>query len=212
MLEFLNYFGTAVFAISGAFAAARKGMDIAGVILLAFVVGNGGGTMRDVFLGHGAVFWVHQTSFAWGSMLAGAIAIFLVRFFVPPYKLLLVADALGLGVFVTVGAQIALNDGTSNFIAILMGILTATGGSITRDLICNEVPLILRHEIYVTVALIGAVLFIACKQILPDEWAYIITITTTFSIRMMAIYFDWEIPAFSHAWFVESKRKDEDNQ
>ena len=109
LLTSLDYFGTAAFAISGAYAAARKGMDIMGVLLLAFIVGNGGGTLRDVLLGQVQVFWLHQHSFIWVSLIAGLSAVVLARFIVPPYRFLLAADAIGLGAFVVVGAQRALH-------------------------------------------------------------------------------------------------------
>jgi len=204
--EMLNLFGTAIFAISGAFAAARKGMDITGVLLLAFLVGNGGGTIRDVILGKGAAFWVSNPDYVWVALIAGVLAIILVRFVTIPFKLLLVADALGLGVFVVTGAKIALVFGTSPFIAILMGMLTGVGGSVLRDLICNEVPLILRHEIYSTAAFLGGLFFVLVIHILPENITAILSILIVFVIRVLAIYFDWSMPVFSHHWFRETRK------
>lgn len=213
LFEWLNLFGTAVFAISGAFAAARKGMDITGVLLLAFLVGNGGGTLRDLLLGQGAVFWIHQPQYIWIALVAGVLAMVVVRFLALPFRLLLLADALGLGVFVITGANQALELHTGPFVAIIMGMLTGVGGGIIRDLICNEVPLILRHEIYTTAAFLGGLLFVVMMHFTPEYVAAIVSIIVIFAIRVAAIQFNWSLPVFSHQWFRESQklsRKKED--
>jgi len=207
VFDFLNLAGTAAFAISGAYTAARKGMDITGVLFLAFVVGIGGGTLRDLILADGPVFWVTDHSYLWVSFFSAIIALIFARFFIPPYRFLLLADALGLGVFTVIGAEKALEIGRSDLIAIMMGMLTCTGGSIIRDLICNEVPLLLRKEIYATAALIGSVIFLVAKNYLPMNMTISLAVGTTFLIRVAAIYFDWSIPAFSEHWFIEARIK-----
>ncbi len=207
LFKFLDLFGTAVFAISGAFAAARKGMDITGVLFLAFVVGIGGGTIRDMILQNGPVFWITQHSYIWVSFIAAIASILFARFFIPPYRFLLIADALGLGVFSVIGTEKALAAGRSDIIAIMMGMLTCTGGSLLRDLICNEIPLLLQKEIYATAALIGSVIFLVARNYLPIQLAIVLAVITTFIIRIAAIYFDWGLPAFSEHWFAESRIK-----
>lgn len=209
LLDYLDYFGTAAFAISGAYAAARKGMDIMGVLLLAFIVGNGGGTLRDVLLGEVQVFWMQQHSFIIVALVAGLSAIVLARFIVPPYRLLLAADAIGLGAFVVVGILRALHSHQDSMIALLMGLLTGTGGGILRDLLCDEVPLFLRREIYVLAAFLGGLLFLIIHNgnWLPFYANASLCVTVIFVIRMLSVYFDWNLPAFSQAWFRQAKRQ-----
>ena len=204
--EALELFGTAVFAISGAFTAARKDMDIMGVLLLAFLVGNGGGTLRGLLLGQ-PIFWVHAHSYIWVSFIAGVLAIIWARYFLTPYRLLLIADAIGLSVFVVTGAQRALNLGYGDLIAVLMGVLTAVGGGLLRDLICNEVPLVLRREIYATAAAAGAIFFVIFQHHFTKPELEISTIIIVFCIRLAAIQFKWTLPAFSEQWFYDVRQK-----
>lgn len=204
----LELFGTAIFAISGAYTGAKKGMDIIGVLFLALVVGNGGGTIRDLLLNAGPVYWMTQHIYLWISLIAAVLALIFARFFTPPNRFLLIADALGLGVFAIVGADKALTAGYSDLIAILMGTLTGFGGSIIRDLVCNEVPLFLRKEVYATAAVVGIFLFLALKNFAPMTIAMSVGIVITFLIRLAAIYFDWSFPAFSEAWFHHEKIQD----
>lgn len=207
LLDYLDYFGTAAFAISGAYAAARKSMDIMGVLLLAFIVGNGGGTLRDVLLGEVHVFWMHQHSFIWVALTAGLLAVILARFVVPPYRLLLAADAIGLGAFVVVGILRALQIHEDSVTALLMGLLTGTGGGILRDLLCDEVPIFLRQEIYVLAAFIGGLLFLIMHkgQWIPFYANASLCVGVIFMIRMLSVYFDWNLPAFSRHWFREAR-------
>lgn len=200
-LLLLNYLGTIVFAITGAYAAARKGMDIIGVIMLACVVGNGGGTMRDLFLGLPA-FWVIQHGYLWASIIAALGALLLARFFSTPDRTILVGDALGLGVFVVTGAAKTLALGYAPSIAVLMGILTGAGGGILRDMLCNEIPLFMRREIYISAALLGGIIYILLLRIPTlSSIAAPASIVCTFSIRLAAMYYNWNLPAFKPEWF-----------
>ena len=201
----LELLGTAIFAASGAYTGTQKGMDIVGVLFLAVIVGNGGGTLRDLLLQDGSVYWITQHEYLWISFAAALLGLIYFRFFETPYRLFLVADALGLGVFTVVGAGKALQTGHGALIAIMMGMLTCTGGSILRDLICNEVPLLLRKEIYATAALVGAIVFIISKNYLPINLAIVSAVVLTFIFRVAAIYFNWQIPAFTEHWFFETR-------
>ena len=153
----LDQAGVAVFAASGALTDARKRLDIVGFCLVATVTGIGGGTLRDLLLGSLPVYWVQVPSYA---LLCVAVAV-IVFFAAPPLEsrlrvLLWAADALGLALFSVTGAEATLQAGAPMLVTVLMGVITAAFGGIIRDVVCAELPLILRKEIYATAAAAGA--------------------------------------------------------
>ena len=159
MLSFLDWFGTAVFAISGALAAGRKNLDVFGTVVVAFVTAVGGGTLRDVLLGLTPVFWVRESNYVLVPVVAGLLTFYAMRRIRIPRRTLLVCDAIGLGVFAVAGCQRAQQVEAGFLIAIIMGAMTGVAGGAIRDVLCGEVPTILRTEIYATAALAGAALF-----------------------------------------------------
>lgn len=156
-LTAIDWFGTAVFAVTGALVASRKRMDIVGFILLGCVTGIGGGSLRDAMLGSLPVFWVREPVYLAICVAVSAATFFLAHIPEWRYRVLLWLDAAGLALFCVTGADRALTAGASAFIAVAMGVVTATFGGVIRDILGGESPLILRKEIYVTAALAGAV-------------------------------------------------------
>ena len=160
LIQIGDYFGTLIFAIAGGLAAAEKRLDLGGFFLLAFVTGVGGGTMRDVILSRGEVFWADQPAYI-VLCLAGACIVFWFGPFVERRgRALLWADAVGLAVFSVIGSATATELGARPITAVLMGVLTATGGGVIREMIRNELPIILRREIYLTAALAGSAAYV----------------------------------------------------
>lgn len=194
----LSNFGLFVFAFSGALTALRNDLDIFGVALIAFVTGVGGGTIRDVLLGSFPVWWV-AAPWAIGVCIAGAaVATTAQPIIHSRLKALIWADAAGLSVFAILGAQAALAAGSPTLIAIFMGAVTATFGGIVRDVLCNEVPLVLKQEIYATAALIGAGCYVGLLALgLATGPAAIVATLATFAIRGAAIIFDLPSPKFT---------------
>lgn len=203
----LGILGTIVFAISGALCAIKNKMDIAGVIVIAFMVGNGGGTLRSMLLGNGPVFWIKQPIYITVTVVAGIgtfIAAYLMRKITQHYALmrysvllnkgLLIADAIGLGVFSVTGAQVALATGASAGIAIIMGIVTGVGGGILRDILCNEIPLVFKGDIYATAALLGSVTYVALLDYFSQDLAITVSIVTVLVIRLLAIFCKLNLP------------------
>ncbi|HXS05664.1 MAG TPA: trimeric intracellular cation channel family protein [Rhizomicrobium sp.] len=151
--------GVAVFAASGALAAARKGLDPVGVLVLAIVTATGGGTLRDVLIDRHPIFWISEPSYIGVSALAALMTWLWVKRFPPPDRSLQYADALGLAFFSIAGVQIAQAGGLTPFIAAIMGAITGCAGGLIRDVLVAEVPLIFRQsELYVTACAAG----IAC--------------------------------------------------
>ncbi|MDE0539501.1 MAG: trimeric intracellular cation channel family protein [Rhodospirillales bacterium] len=192
-----DHLAVAVFAISGALVASRKQMDIFGFVLLGTVTGVGGGTVRDLLLGDGAVNWVQEPSYAAVCIAAAAVTYFAAHLFHSRYRLILWLDALGLSLFCILGAEKALAVGAHPLVAVIMGIVTGTFGGIIRDVLGGEVPLILRKEIYVTAALAGAVAFAGLSLAgAGGLLAFGFGFLCCFTVRALAIRFGWSLPVY----------------
>ena len=193
----LDWFGVAVFAVTGALVASRKRMDIFGFILLGCVTGMGGGTLRDAMLGALPVFWVREPIYLAICVAVSAATFFLAHIPESRYRVLLWLDAAGLALFCVVGADRALTAGASAFIAVAMGVVTATFGGVVRDILGGESPLILRREIYVTAALAGAAAFVGLLALgAPGAIAAVAGFAACFVIRALALHYHWSLPVY----------------
>jgi len=185
-----------VFAISGALVASRKCLDPVGFALIATVTGIGGGTLRDLLLGQ-PVFWVSQPHYI-GLCVSFAIMVY----FIAPhieyrYKVLLWADAAGLSLFCVLGAKLAIESGFSAPIGVVMGLLSATFGGLLRDVLCNEIPLILRNEIYATAAVCGALVYVVLEPLsLPFKLAEVGGISACFIVRALGLSRGLSLPNY----------------
>ena len=190
------WIAVAVVAASGALSASRKQLDPVGFILIACVTAFGGGTMRDLILG-APVFWLKAPGMV---LLAAGVALlvfFTAHLVERRFEALLWADAVGLGLFAVLGTEAALLWGGPPWVAILMGTITATFGGILRDIICAELPLILRREIYATAAAFGALVFVVLTQVgMPRDIALPIGAFAGFTLRGAAILRGWSMPTY----------------
>ena len=203
MIYFLNAFGTAVFAIGGALAAARKGMDLFGVVVAAILTGIGGGTLRDLCLGVRPVNWVTDST---SLKIAGLFGLLTFAYLcwrqsaVIPGRLLNVADAIGLAVFTVLGCKTARACDAGFLTAMIMGMLTGSGGGIIRDAFSAEIPLFFRKEIYATASLAGAGAYLLLDTVfVPETWAMLGGAAVTLFIRLAAIYWGLSLPALTPA-------------
>jgi uncharacterized membrane protein YeiH len=194
--ELIDFIGVAVFAVSGALAAARRSFDVLGVIVIAMVTAIGGGTLRDVLLDR-QVFWIVQATYLWVIVIAAIGTIAWTRRFTPPQRALLVADALGLAFFTISGARIAEGLEHRGIVVVLMGTLTGVAGGVIRDVLCAEVPLIFRKgQIYATAAIVGAAVYLALKAYVPNEIAGYAGMACVAAIRFAAIAFNLTLPVY----------------
>lgn len=199
MIYWLDLFGTMVFAVSGALAAGRKNLDLFGVLVLAVVTAIGGGTLRDVTLGATPVFWITDPIYLWVASIAGLITIYLARHEFLHRRFLPIADALGLATFCVIGAERALSFGVTPAIAVLMGVMTGVFGGMLRDVLCGEVPLVLRRELYATAALLGAGVMVILSMLLPGTaLATWIGLLAALALRLAAIRWNLSLPIFVH--------------
>jgi uncharacterized membrane protein YeiH len=156
LLHVLDLIGVAVFAISGALAAGRRGLDLLGVVVLGSVTAVGGGTIRDVLLSRHPIFWLADPAYLTVIVVSALATVAYTRWRPPPSAALLVADALGLALFSVVGAQVAEGAGLPAASGVLLGTVTGTAGGAVRDVLLAEVPLILRRgNLYASAAIAG---------------------------------------------------------
>ena len=193
----LDWLGVIVFAISGALVASRKQMDIFGFMLLGTVTGIGGGTLRDLLLAQGPVFWVREPTYLILCVVVSCAVFFTAHLPQSRYRVLLWFDALGLALFAVAGAERALIAGSGPVVAVAMGVITATFGGIIRDVLGNESPVVLSREIYVTAALIGASMFIVLSGFgLARESALGAGLLAGLVVRGMALRRGWSLPRY----------------
>lgn len=196
-LTALDWLAIAVFAVTGALTASRKRMDIFGFILLGAVTGIGGGSLRDLMLGVTPVFWVKEPVYLMICVAVASATFFLAHIPESRYRVLLWLDAAGLAGFCVVGADRALAAGADGFIAVAMGVITATFGGMIRDILGGESPLILRKEIYVTAALAGATVFVALVGLGGGTIvAALAGSAVCFVVRALALVYGWSLPVY----------------
>jgi len=196
-LYVLDLLGVAVFAVSGVLAAGRKSLDLLGVLVIATLTAIGGGTIRDLLLDRHPIFWISQPTYLVVISVAAALTIIYVRVRRPPGDALLYADALGLALFTIAGAQIAEAAGLSPIIVVLMATITGVAGGVLRDVLCAEIPLILRRDIYATAAIVGASAYLLAQTLgVPRPWASGLGMTMVAILRVVAILRGLALPTF----------------
>ncbi|MDO1559941.1 trimeric intracellular cation channel family protein [Brevundimonas sp. 2R-24] len=190
----LTYGGVAVFAASGALAAAARKHDVITFAFFAAITGVGGGTLRDVMLDT-PVFWIADPAQLAVCVAVGAL-VWLIG--VRPFsgRLLLWLDAIGLAAFAVLGAAKAVALGAPALVAVVMGVMTATAGGIIRDVMAGEPSVLLRREIYITAAMAGAAVFVVVEALGYREIAGAAGFVVGLGIRASALRFGWTMPAF----------------
>lgn len=194
LLTVLDYLGTFAFAVSGALKAARRQMDVFGLIVLAVVTAIGGGTIRDVMLGL-RPFWFRDSTYILLSLAAALIVFSLYRLVARGETLLLWFDAVGLGAFTVIGATKAMGAGLGLCGTIVLATLTGVGGGIIRDLLAADVPVVLRKEVYASACIIGAALYWYLSQWhLPHTLTMPATMLVVIAIRLVSLRYHMGLP------------------
>lgn len=201
MTEYLYWIGMAAVAVSaltGVMEAERKEVDLIGATFVAVATALGGGTIRDLLLNRN-VFWIADQAYLITAVVCGIIAFFILRQRDIPARWLLVPDAVGLALFTALGTQAALQWHAPWLAASLLGVITGVFGGVLRDVLCNEVPLVMRAgELYATAAWLGALLQIGLVEAGVHPLAASMTgMAAILLIRLGAIRYHWKLPAFS---------------
>lgn len=195
---FLDFGGIALFAFSGGMLAARKELDPFGAAILGAVTGMGGGTLRDVLLGTLPVYWVEAPVYLWvalGGALAGYYSSGWAQAVATRRVVLVWADAVGMAAFCVIGAQAGLEAGAHWTIALLTGVMSAAFGGLIRDIIVNDVPLLLKEDVYALAALAGAAAYVAALALgIGPSFAAVGGAVIAFVLRGCAIQFKWSLP------------------
>jgi uncharacterized membrane protein YeiH len=194
-LYVLDLIGVAVFAVSGVLAAGRKQLDWVGVLVIATLTAIGGGTIRDVLLDRHPIFWIADPTYLLVISAATIATLLYVRLRPPPGNALLYADALGLALFAISGAQIAEAQSLAPLIVVLMGTITGVAGGVLRDVLCAEIPLILRRDVYATAAVAGASAYwVAQTAGVPRPWSAGTGMLVIVALRFAAIQWGLHLP------------------
>lgn len=193
--QVFSYAGVALFAATGAMAAARRKHDVVTFIFFAVITGLGGGTLRDLLLGQ-PVFWVRDPVQLTIAACTG-LAIWLVGFREKDERLLNWPDAIGLSAFAVLGADKALALHVSPMIAAPMGVLTATAGGIIRDITAGEPSVLLNREIYITAALVAAAGYVIGQPLIGADAASLVGFGAGAGLRIAAMLFGWTLPSYA---------------
>lgn len=191
----LDILGTAAFAISGTLAAIHKRLDLFGVFIIAFVTAVGGGTLRDILIDRNPVSWMKDLNFVYAIIGATTVAIVFRNKINYLRSSLFLFDTIGLGIFTIVGTEIGIQQNFHPIISIILGTITATFGGVIRDILCNEIPVIFKKEIYASACIAGAItLIILSKFQINTNTNYIITVLIVIVIRLVAVKFKLSLP------------------
>lgn len=198
VIQIIEVLGILAFAVSGLVEARRKDMDMVGIFTVSFITAFGGGTLRDLLLDKRPLFWVEHQEY---SLLVFCLALVItpfIRFFHLRLteRLLVTADALGLGLFSVLGTAQAQQAGMPIFVCVMMGVITGIFGGVLRDVICNEIPMVFRRgQLYATCAFVGCWCYLVLAALGASETLSLAAgILLTVAVRMAAVRFNLRLP------------------
>ena len=198
MIYYLDLLGTLVFAISGTITGIDRKLDLFGAGLVGFVTAVGGGTLRDVLMGSHPVGWMMDLNYFWSCLMGILVTFFFLKRFRHWHRALFLFDALGIGVFTLLGLEKALDFNLHPVLSVLMGMTSAVFGGVLRDMLCSQVPLILRKEIYATLCIFGGFLYLAATHYFGQHGLIMIfCILVIFLLRIIVVKYSWQLPSLN---------------
>lgn len=196
-LETLYLVAISAEAMTAALAAGRREMDWIGVCLLGWVTALGGGSMRDILLDHHPLSWVAHPSYLLVTGVAALMTIAIARYLAQLRRLFLFLDAVGLVVFTVIGCNVGIGLDLPVVIVIASGMITGCVGGVLRDVLCNEVPLLFRAELYATVSIVTGVLYVGGHALQwHHETVMAVAMAIGLALRLLALRFGWSMPKF----------------
>lgn len=198
LLPLLDYAAVFVFAVTGALTASRAQLDIIGFMFIASLTATGGGTLRDIILNREQVFWVADPGIILLACAAAVGVFFTAHLLESRYRAILWFDACALSVAVPAGVGVALSMGQGWGVVLIMGVATGTFGGLMRDVVCNEVPMVLRQgELYLSAAFAGALAALGVVALgAAPLWALLACAAVTFLLRAGSLRFGWRLPVY----------------
>tara|TARA_R110000868_G_scaffold66671_4_gene198451 strand:- start:926 stop:1537 length:612 start_codon:yes stop_codon:yes gene_type:complete len=191
----IDILGTIAFAISGVLVAMDKRLDVFGVLIIAFVTAVGGGTLRDLLIGIKPVGWLNAPMHLMIIVVTVLLAIIFVKQLKYVRKSLFLFDTIGIGLYTMIGIEKGLAADLSPVMCIALGTITACFGGVIRDILCNEIPVIFRKEIYATVCILGGLVYFLLIQFpIENTIAYSMAIVTIIIMRVLAVQFKISLP------------------
>jgi uncharacterized membrane protein YeiH len=187
-------------AMTAALAAGRRNMDWVGVCLLAALTALGGGSIRDMLLGKYPLVWVSHPEYLLVTVAAALSTMAIARLVHHLRRLFLFLDAVGLVVFTVIGCDVALAMGLPVVVVIVAGMITGCAGGVLRDILCNEIPLLFRAELYASVSIVTGSLYVAGLRLeLPHDLVMYVAMAIGLALRLLALRFNWHMPKFVYA-------------
>ncbi len=203
LFNILDILGTIAFAISGALAAMDRRLDLFGIFIIGFVTAIGGGTLRDTLIGNTPVTWMENTIYIYLIGVVTILAIIFRNKINYLKKSLFLFDTIGLGVFTITGVEIGIRNGLDPIICVALGAMTGTFGGVIRDILCNEIPVIFRKEIYATACIFGGLVFVIMHDLgVKQDIIYLTTSLIVISIRLIVVKYHISLPYF----YISSER------
>ncbi|XXQ68387.1 trimeric intracellular cation channel family protein [Neisseriaceae bacterium B1] len=191
----LDFIGVIACTVAATVLAKRLKFDLFGALLISFIGSVGGGTLRDLLLNRHPIFWLHDLNYIYVITIVSILVQIFYHYVEKLDRAMRWFDAMGLAAFTVIGIEAALSFNMAAPIVIIMGAFTAIIGGILRDIVCRQIPLVLQKEIYITASVIGSAYYLALLHTTLSPWVRsITTIILIFTIRMLAIYRNWNLP------------------
>lgn len=200
MLLYIYLIAISAEAMSGALAAGRRNMDIFGVCVIAFITALGGGTIRDILLGNFPVTWTQHPEYIYLTVSAGLLTVILSRFMHHLHRVFLLLDAMGLVAFTIIGCSVAMRLDYPTVVVLMAGMITGICGGVLRDILCQRLPVVFRHELYASVSLLVGVLYLQLERLgIHADINLAVSFGAGIMLRVCAIYWRLSLPTFSYS-------------
>jgi uncharacterized membrane protein YeiH len=191
----IHLVGILFFSMSGTILGVKTRLDLFGISFVACVGALGGGTLRDILIGHYPLCWVEDPKYIIAVLIGVASSLLFRNRLAAIKNLIFVLDSIGIGFFMTSGVNICIDAGINPFISLVFGVLSVIVGGLLRDIICNEVPIILKRELVATASFAGGLMMLAGQFLgLYPIMCNILGVVTVITIRLLGSKYNWKIP------------------